>query len=82
MYWIVTQKYPQAKLSASGDESWKDREAAVLALGAVAEGCIDGLYPHLSQVIIFWSLKAHDLGFEYNGGSYDFMFSRKSVKSN
>jgi hypothetical protein len=52
-----------------------------LALGAVAEGCIDGLYPHLSQVIIFWSLKAHDLGFEYNGCSYDFMFSRKSVKS-
>ncbi|KAH9694610.1 transportin-1 [Citrus sinensis] len=41
----------QAKLSASGDEAWKDREAAVLALGAIAEGCIKGLYPHLSEDI-------------------------------
>lgn len=46
----------QAKLSASGDEAWKDREAAVLALGAIAEGCIKGLYPHLSEVIfVEWS---------------------------
>ncbi|KAL5857006.1 hypothetical protein ACOSQ3_004464 [Xanthoceras sorbifolium] len=36
----------QAKLSASGDE------AAVLALGAIAESCLNGLYPHLSEVII------------------------------
>ncbi|KAJ6739285.1 TRANSPORTIN 1 ISOFORM 1 [Salix koriyanagi] len=43
----------QAKLSASGDESWKDREAAVLALGAVAEGCINGLHPNLSQMVGF-----------------------------
>ncbi|KAK4400660.1 Transportin-1 [Sesamum angolense] len=43
----------QAKLSATGDEAWKDREAAVLALGAIGEGCIDGLYPHLSQIIAF-----------------------------
>jgi hypothetical protein len=28
-----------------------------LALGAVAEGCINGLYPNLSQVIIFEVLK-------------------------
>ncbi|KAI9194794.1 hypothetical protein LWI28_009243 [Acer negundo] len=28
------------KLSANGDEAWKDREVAVLALGAIAEGCI------------------------------------------
>ncbi|KAG6408037.1 hypothetical protein SASPL_131039 [Salvia splendens] len=41
----------QAKLSATGDEAWKDREAAVLALGAIGEGCINGLYPHLSEVI-------------------------------
>lgn len=44
-------EFLQAKLSASGDEAWKDREAAVLALGAVGEGCINGLYPHLSEVI-------------------------------
>ncbi|XVE67197.1 hypothetical protein DITRI_Ditri08aG0140800 [Diplodiscus trichospermus] len=43
----------QAKLSASGDEAWKDREAAVLALGAIGEGCINGLYPHLSEIVAF-----------------------------
>ncbi|KAL0393479.1 UNVERIFIED_CONTAM: Transportin-1 [Sesamum latifolium] len=43
----------QAKLSATGDEAWKDREAAVLALGAVGEGCINGLYPHLPQIVAF-----------------------------
>ncbi|GAV77247.1 HEAT domain-containing protein/IBN_N domain-containing protein/HEAT_EZ domain-containing protein [Cephalotus follicularis] len=43
----------QAKLPSSGDETWKEREAAVLALGAVAEGCINGLYPHLSEIVSF-----------------------------
>ncbi|KAB2094927.1 hypothetical protein ES319_A01G000700v1 [Gossypium barbadense] len=43
----------EAKLSASGDEAWKDREAAVLTLGAIAEGCINGLYPHLSEIVAF-----------------------------
>ncbi|KAM7258081.1 hypothetical protein ACFE04_013822 [Oxalis oulophora] len=43
----------QAKLGSSGDETWKEREAAVLALGAVAEGCINGLYPLLSQIVAF-----------------------------
>lgn len=42
----------QAKLSNSDDETWKEREAAVLALGAVAEGCLIGLYPHLNEVIL------------------------------
>ena len=42
----------QIPLSASGDEAWKDREAASLALGTIAEGCISGLYPHLSEVIL------------------------------
>ncbi|PIN07339.1 Nuclear transport receptor Karyopherin-beta2/Transportin (importin beta superfamily) [Handroanthus impetiginosus] len=43
----------QTKLAAIGDEAWKDREAAVLALGAIGEGCINGLYPHLSEIIAF-----------------------------
>ncbi|XP_034681987.1 transportin-1-like isoform X2 [Vitis riparia] len=43
----------QAKLSTTDDETWKEREAAVLALGAVAEGCITGLYPHLSEIVTF-----------------------------
>lgn len=40
----------QAKLSTLDDCSWKEREAAVLTLGAIAEGCIGGLYPHLAEV--------------------------------
>ncbi|KNA13109.1 hypothetical protein SOVF_119770 [Spinacia oleracea] len=43
----------QANLSASDDQSWKQREAAVLAIGAVGEGCINGLYPHLSEIVGF-----------------------------
>ncbi|CAN4112585.1 unnamed protein product [Withania somnifera] len=43
----------QAKLSTTSDEAWKEREAAVLVLGAVAEGCINGLFPHLSEIISF-----------------------------
>ncbi|XP_015059174.1 transportin-1 isoform X2 [Solanum pennellii] len=43
----------QAKLSCSNDEAWKEREAAVLVLGAIAEGCINGLFPHLSEIISF-----------------------------
>ncbi|KAI4354714.1 hypothetical protein L6164_003559 [Bauhinia variegata] len=42
-------RYVQAKLSTSGDEAWKEREAAVLALGAIGEVCINGLYPNLPQ---------------------------------
>ncbi|KAG9156389.1 hypothetical protein Leryth_009240 [Lithospermum erythrorhizon] len=43
----------QANLSAPGDEAWKAREAAVLALGAIAEGCINGLYPLLSEFRLY-----------------------------
>ncbi|XP_061337439.1 transportin-1 isoform X2 [Gastrolobium bilobum] len=43
----------EAKLSAGGDDAWKDREAAVLALGAIGEGCINGLYPHLLEIVAF-----------------------------
>jgi len=47
----------QQKLPSTNDADWKDREAAVLAIGAVAEGCIVGLYPLLPEVIrlaIYW----------------------------
>ncbi|XP_044489331.1 transportin-1-like isoform X1 [Mangifera indica] len=43
----------QAKLATSGDAAWKEREAAVLAVGAIAEGCIIGLYPYLSEIVAF-----------------------------
>ena len=53
---ISIVKFLQTQLSTTGDAAWKEREAAVLALGAIAEGCINGLYPHLSEVIyIFFS---------------------------
>lgn len=38
------------RLSSTEDSVWEEREAAILALGAVAEGCITGLLPHLAQV--------------------------------
>ncbi|KAL3514972.1 hypothetical protein ACH5RR_021874 [Cinchona calisaya] len=43
----------QSNLGNTNDEAWKDREAAVLAIGAIAEGCINGLYPHLSDIVAF-----------------------------
>lgn len=43
----------EQKLSNTSDDDWKDREAAVLAIGAIAEGCIGGLYPHLPEIISF-----------------------------
>ncbi|KAG1363579.1 putative Transportin-1 [Cocos nucifera] len=43
----------QQKLSTTNDSAWKEREAAVLAIGAIAEGCINGLYPHLPEIIAF-----------------------------
>ncbi|XP_038975247.1 transportin-1 isoform X2 [Phoenix dactylifera] len=43
----------QQKLSTMNDSAWKEREAAVLAIGAIAEGCISGLYPHLPEIIAF-----------------------------
>ncbi|XP_047309136.1 transportin-1-like [Impatiens glandulifera] len=43
----------QVKLSLTDDLAWKDREAAVLALGAISEGCINGLYPHLPEIVTF-----------------------------
>ncbi|KAI7750159.1 hypothetical protein M8C21_003118 [Ambrosia artemisiifolia] len=45
--------FVQSKLSVLDDSSWKEREAAVLALGAIAEGCINGLYPLLSDIVAF-----------------------------
>jgi transportin-1 len=35
----------QAKLSNTGH--WRIRECGILALGAISEGCMDGILPHL-----------------------------------
>ncbi|KAH7528696.1 hypothetical protein FEM48_Zijuj05G0099500 [Ziziphus jujuba var. spinosa] len=45
--------YLQAKLSTSGDEAWKEREAAAFALGAIADDCSAGLLPHLPELAIY-----------------------------
>ncbi|RKP25434.1 importin beta-2, partial [Syncephalis pseudoplumigaleata] len=34
-------------------QDWKERESGILALGAIAEGCIEGMYPHLPTVVPF-----------------------------
>ncbi|XP_024377334.1 transportin-1 isoform X1 [Physcomitrium patens] len=43
----------QVRLSATKDSAWEEKEAAILALGAVAEGCISGLSPHLAQIVVY-----------------------------
>lgn len=35
------------------DGDWRHRESCILALGAVAEGCMTGIQPHLHQLIPF-----------------------------
>lgn len=39
------------------NEDWTYRESAILALGAIAEGCIEGLEPHLPQLVP-WLIEA------------------------
>lgn len=43
----------QQRLSTSNHLEWKEREAAVLAIGAIAEGCFNGLYPLLPEIVTF-----------------------------
>nr|PNR26375.1 hypothetical protein PHYPA_030950 [Physcomitrium patens] len=43
----------QVRLSTTEDSEWVQKEAAILALGAVAEGCISGLLPHLAQIVVY-----------------------------
>lgn len=33
------------------EEDWRARESAILALGAIAEGCVMGLIPYLPQLV-------------------------------
>jgi len=40
----------QARLA---DPKWEVKESAILAIGAIAEGCIAGMRPHLPQLIPF-----------------------------
>ena len=33
------------------EDDWRARESAILALGAIAEGCVMGLIPYLPQLV-------------------------------
>ena len=33
------------------EEDWRARESAILALGAISEGCVMGLIPYLPQLV-------------------------------
>mmetsp|Transcript_18470 Transcript_18470/g.36135 ORF Transcript_18470/g.36135 Transcript_18470/m.36135 type:complete len:916 (+) Transcript_18470:64-2811(+) len=35
------------------DQDWRVREAAILALGAIADGCYEGIEPHLKELVPF-----------------------------
>ena len=35
------------------DPNWEVKESGILAIGAVAEGCMTGMSPHLTQLIPF-----------------------------
>ncbi|EOA32953.1 hypothetical protein CARUB_v10016282mg, partial [Capsella rubella] len=41
----------EVKLKRCDDETWKEREAIVFALGAIAKGCRRLLYPHLDEIL-------------------------------
>eukprot|EP00897_Mesotaenium_endlicherianum_P000797 jgi/Mesen1/10718/ME000090S10178 len=43
----------QASLQKQADDAWKEREAAVLSMGAVAEGCMEGLVPIFPQIVAY-----------------------------
>lgn len=47
---VFTSIFPYLQANLRHDE-WPHREAAVLALGAVAEGCMDVVTPHLPELI-------------------------------
>ncbi|XP_020886229.1 transportin-1, partial [Arabidopsis lyrata subsp. lyrata] len=47
----------KAKLSRYDDETWKEREVAVYALGAIAEGCNKIFYPHFALLQIVTILR-------------------------
>ncbi|KAG0590810.1 hypothetical protein KC19_1G128300 [Ceratodon purpureus] len=51
----------QVRLALGDDARWEEKEAAILALGAVAEGCISGLLPHLAQIVTHLISSMEDL---------------------
>ncbi|KAL7753022.1 hypothetical protein RI367_001473 [Sorochytrium milnesiophthora] len=49
---ILTPLLPLLK-DRLGSADWLQREVGILALGAIAEGCMDGVIPHLNTLVPF-----------------------------
>ena len=41
----------EIRLPLEQEEDWRARESAILALGAISEGCANGLLSHLSEMV-------------------------------
>ncbi|CAL9223250.1 unnamed protein product [Arabidopsis halleri] len=54
---LTLMPFIKAKLSRYDDETWKEREVAVYALGAIAEGCNKFFYPHFALLQIVTILR-------------------------
>ena len=50
---------PHLKTSFNSSD-WLEKESAILALGAVAEGCMDGMSPHLNEILPYLILCLSD----------------------
>ncbi|XP_011405788.1 PREDICTED: transportin-1 isoform X2 [Amphimedon queenslandica] len=46
--------------AAFNSSDWLEKESAILALGAVAEGCMDGMSPHLTEILPYLILCLSD----------------------
>ncbi|KAJ3369482.1 hypothetical protein GGF31_005192 [Allomyces arbusculus] len=57
---ILPPLLPQLQTRLASPE-WLQREAGILALGAVAEGAIDGIEPHLPQLVPFLLSSLNDV---------------------
>lgn len=51
---------PHLQQRINKEDEWPVVESSILALGAVAEGCIDGMTPHLTGLIPFLTTKLKD----------------------
>jgi hypothetical protein len=49
---IILGTVSRAKLS-NFDISWEEKGAVVWSLGVIVEGCINGLFPHLQEIVAF-----------------------------
>ena len=48
-------------MTGSQGKDWRARESAILALGAISEGCHRGLMPYLGELVSMLAPQLHDL---------------------